>query len=65
MVRRGSGELAVYLRQPNMGYARGGAFMLPLNPVALDVGHIDDDGVLDVVVAAAGANVVAVLMSFP
>ena len=65
VVRRGSAELAVYVRQPNMGYALGGVFMLPLNPLALAVGHIDGDGVPDIAIAAGGANVVAVLMSFP
>jgi hypothetical protein len=65
VVRRGNAELAIYGRQGNQTYTLEGVYLLPLNPVAMDVGHLDDDGVPDIVVAAAGANVVSVLMSFP
>ena len=65
VVRRGSAELAIYVRLGNMAYDLQGVYILALNPLALEVGHLDDDGVPDIAVAAGGANVVSVLMSFP
>ena len=64
-VRLGPAELAVYSRQLNDTYDQDGLFQVALNPLAVDVGELNGDGVPDIVVAAGGADVLAVLMSYP
>ena len=65
VLRRETAEVAIYGRLGDAHYTVIGVYQVPLNPVSLEVAQLDDDGVPDIVVAAAGADAVSVLMSFP